>query len=171
MKRIVWLGAIASPMLLFFAGFVAFAQSAKTESERKVEEMEVPVAAQNAIKALAGGARIGEYAEEIKDGRKLYEGSWRTAFGTVDVLVDAYGNLVEVEESVAPASVPSPVRSTIEKMYGKDAEVQFEKKTVILYEAHLKRADGTHEVVLSPDGRKIEEGVEQAEESAGKNGK
>ena len=47
---------------------------------------------------------------------------------------------------------------------GKDAKVMWEKKTVIMYEAHFKKGDKTEEMVLTPDGRRYhEEGEKKGE--------
>lgn len=123
------------------------------ESERQVKESEVPAAALAALKKQAGGNALTEFAEEIEHGHKFYEGTYKSAGGSVDVLVTESGDLVEIEESIAAEQVPGGVRSAVEKEAGKDAKISYEKKTMIVYEAHFKKGDRKREVLMTPDGR------------------
>jgi len=138
-------------------------QKKKEESERKVEEKEVPKAALEALKKLAGGAALTEFSEEIEHGSTFYEGSWKGPHGKVDALVTADGDLVEIEEAVPGDAVPKAVKAASEKLAGKDAEMRFEKKTVVLYEVKFKKGERRHEVVLTPDGRTQEHEDEEGE--------
>jgi hypothetical protein len=136
------------------------------ERERKVEEKEVPKAALDALKKLAGGAALTEFSEEIEHGSTFYEGSWKGPHGKVDGLVTADGDLVEIEEAVPGDAVPKAVKAESEKLAGKDAELRFEKKTVVLYEVKFKKGDRRHEVTLTPDGRQHEHEEEEGEHEA-----
>ena len=42
------------------------------------------------------------------------------------------------------------------KAAGKDTELAFEKKTMILYEVKFQKAKALHELLPSPDGRNVE---------------
>ena len=134
------------------------------ETERKVEEKDVPKAALEALKKLAGEAKITEFAEEVEHGSTFYEGSWNGPQGKVDGLVTAGGDLVEIEEAVSGDAVPKTVKAAAEKMAGKDAELRFEKKTVVLYEVKFKKGERKHEVVLTPDGRQQEHEEEEGDQ-------
>jgi hypothetical protein len=141
-------------------GVWAFAQDKTApsgEQERKVQEAEVPKAALDALKKLAAGAAITEFAEEIEHGHKFYEGSWKGAAGNVDGLVTELGDLVEIEEAVKTETVPAPSRATVEKVAGKDAKMSWEKKTVVLYEVQFEKDGKRHEMVVTPDGRQVRE--------------
>lgn len=155
--RIMWLAV----SILAVGGLFALAQpkqekqqeKQKEEQERKIEEKDVPKAALDALKKLAGGAAITEFSEEIEHGSKFYEGAWKGSHGKIEMLVTVDGDLVEVEETVFGDSVPKAVMAAAEKAAGKGAELCFEKKTLILYEAKFKKGDSKHELVLTPDGR------------------
>ncbi len=131
------------------------------EQERSVKEAEVPPAALAALKKLAAGAAITEFAEEIEHGQKYYEGSWKGPNGNIDALVTAVGDLVELEEVVPAENVPGPVRVEAQKDAGKDAKLMWEKKTVVMYEVHFKKNGKGHEMILTPDGRRFKEETDE----------
>lgn len=152
--------------VLFVAAVLAIAQDQPgkpLEQERQVKETEVPKAALDALKKLAGAAALTEFAEEIEHQHKFYEGSWKGATGNVDALVTEAGDLVELEEVVPADKVPAAARAEVEKVAGKDATLTWEKKTYIMYEVHFKKDGKGHEVLLTPDGRRHEEEQEQGD--------
>ena len=135
------------------------------EQEREVTEAEVPVPALAALRKLAAGAKITEFAEEIEHGSTFYESSWKTAAGSnVDALVTPAGDLVEIEEQVSPDRVPATVLAAVRKSSGPDARLFCEKKTMILYEIKFRKGDQRHEILLTPDGRTLEKDIERGEE-------
>ena len=132
------------------------------ESERKVTEDEVPKAALAALKKLARRAKITEFAEEIEHGSTFYEGSWKTRAGAnMDVLVTSAGDLVEIEEEMPANKAPAEVLKAARKAAGQNAQLTCEKKTMILYEVKFTTPQGRHELLLTPDGRRVEEEVEK----------
>jgi hypothetical protein len=137
-------------------------QSSLAEVERKVTEAQVPAAALATLKKLAAGAEITEFAEEIEHGHTFYEGSWQApSTGQTDVLVTPTGDLVEIEVQVAAKQVPAAVRKAARKAAGKGTRLAFEKKTMVLYEVKFSKADRRHELLLAPDGHRVEEEVEK----------
>lgn len=154
--------------ILAVGGLLAWAQETKEipASERKVTETEVPAPARAALKKLAGAAALTEYAEEIEHGHKFYEGSWKALDGNVDALVTEGGDAVEIEEAIPAEKVPVPARAAVEKEAGKGTPVQFEKKTLFLYEAHYKKDGKGREIIVTPDGRHFHEDGEKTGEKA-----
>lgn len=131
-------------------------------AERKVTEAEVPAAALAALKKLAAGAEITEFAEEIEYSHTFYEGSWKNPAGAnMDVIVTPTGDLVEIEEQMSTDQVPAAVLKMAQSAAGKDTPLTLEKKTTILYEVKFQKDDSLHELLLSPDGRHVEEKVEK----------
>ncbi|MEK6674541.1 MAG: hypothetical protein AABZ47_02680 [Planctomycetota bacterium] len=164
----------SAAMLFVFGVFVTsglwvWAEEKKEnlESERKVKENEVPAAAMAALKKLSGGAAFTEFAEEIEHGHKFYEGSWKGPDGNVDGLVTEGGDVVELEESIPATKVPAAVRAMLEKEAGKDVAIQFEKKTLYLYEGHFKKDGKTREMILTADGREFHEDADKKGEKEG----
>lgn len=133
----------------------------KGEFEREVSKKDVPKAALATLKKLAGRAEITEFAEEIEFGHTFYEGSWKSSSGAnIDALVTKSGDLVEIEEKVD--KVPSAVLKAALKAAGKSVKLSFEKKTMILYEVKFSKDSKRHELLLTPDGRRVEEETEKA---------
>ena len=132
-------------------------QPPAADHERTVTEKDVPKAALDTLKKLAGSNAITEFAEEVEHGHKFYEGSWKGATGNVDAVVTEAGDLVVIEEVVPNDSVPSSARAAVEKAAGAGAKLTIEKKTMILYEAHWKKDGKSHELVLTPDARPFDE--------------
>lgn len=133
-----------------------------TEAERQVTEAQVPAAALAALKKLAAGAEITNFAEEIEHGSTFYEGSWKTPSGAnMDVLVTPAGDLVEIEEQTSIDKVPAAALNVARKAAGRETELAFEKKTTILYEVKFQKGESRHELLLTPDGRRVEESVEK----------
>jgi len=132
------------------------------EVERKVKESQVPEAALKTLKRMARDAKITEFAEEIEHGHTFYEGSWKNRSGAnMDVLVTKAGALVEIEQQIETKRLPAAVLKVARKAAGKDAELTCEKKTMILYEIKFRKGDSRHELLLTPDGRRVEEEVEK----------
>jgi uncharacterized membrane protein YkoI len=131
-------------------------ESKSEEQERKVTEAEVPAPALAALKKLAGGAKLTEFAEEIEHGSTFYEGSWKTA--------------VEIEEQVNPDQVPTAILAAVKKLSGPDAALFCEKKTMVLYEVKFKKGDRRHEILYTPDGRTLEKDVEKGDRDDDDNG-
>jgi hypothetical protein len=146
-------GAVLCGCLLLWAQGQPQAAQPPVEQERKVQEAEVPAAALAQLKKLAGAAPITQFSEEVEHGHKYYEGSWKGPDGNVDALVTEAGDVVEIEEVIPAAKVPAAVRAVIEKEAGKDAAVQYEKKTYVAYEAHFKKDGKGREILLTPEGR------------------
>jgi len=142
------------------------AQADKEEEiERKVTEAEVPAAALATLKNLAASAKITEFAEEIEHGHTFYEGSWKApSGGNVDVLVTPTGDLVEIEELVGADQVPAAVLAAAQKAADKDAQLAFEKKTMLLYEVKFQKGSQQHELLLTPDGHRVEEEDDEDDE-------
>jgi len=136
---------------------------AQGETEREVTEAQVPAPALAELKKLAGRATITEFAEEVEHGHTFYEGSWQTPSGAkMDVLVTASGDLVEIEERVTADQVPEAVLKAAGKAAGKGAKLGFEKKTMVLYEVKFRKGGRRHELLLTPDGRAVEEEVSES---------
>ena len=164
-----FLGGSVGATVILLGGLMALAQTkpAVHDYEKKVKEADVPKAALEALKKLANGAAITEFAEEVEHGHKYYEGSWKGADGNVDGLVTEGGDVVELEEAIATDKVPATVRTAAEKDAGKDTAMKWEKKTVVMYEAHYKKDGKGREIILLPDGRIFHEEGEKAGEKKG----
>lgn len=141
---------------LFFAGVLAVRaqpKKAEEEHERKIPPGDVPKAAMDTFKKLAGDAEFTQFEEEIEHGRTYYEGGWKGPNGRVEALVTPGGDLIETEEVVPADQLPKPVSDAVRKMAGKDAKLFAEKKTMWLYEVKFEKSGTRHEYLFFPDGR------------------
>lgn len=148
--------------VILFAAIVCVAAYAPQvaeadKSEREVSEAEVPATVMATLKKLAGGAKITQFAEEVDNGQTFYEGSWQTRSGAdMDVLVTQTGDLMEIEEQVSADKVPAAILKVATKVTGSGAPLAMEKRTIILYEVKFQKGGRQHELMLTPDGRRIE---------------
>ncbi len=83
----------------------------------------------------------------------------------MDAVVTPTGDLVEIEEQVAPDQVPATVLGAVRKLSGEGAALFCEKKTSILYEVKFRKDDQRHEILYAPDGRVMEKAVEKVEKA------
>lgn len=167
-----WTMLCAALVTLLAGGWIiAEDRNEPTEQERSVKESEVPAAALATLKKHAGAAAITEFAEEIEHGSKFYEGSWRGPDGHIDVLVTETGDLVEIEQAAPADRVPARVKAKVTQDAGKDAKLSWEKKTLVLYEVHFTKEGKGRELVLTADGRVLEDETEDHPDEDDRQGK
>ena len=79
---------------------------------------------------------------------------------TKDVLVDANGSVVEVEEQVSTESRPAAARQGLQDKAGKGKLVKVEtltkKDKLVAYEAKVLTNGKTSEVQVGPDGKALD---------------
>ena len=80
---------------------VAFAQ------EKKIQRADLPPAVEKTVAAQSEGATIKGFSQEKEKGQTYYEAEMTVGGHSKDVLIDANGAIVEVEEQVALDSVPA----------------------------------------------------------------
>ncbi len=70
-----------------------------------------------------------------------------------EATVTAAGDLVELDESMAPEAVPAVVRQAAQSRLGAGAQIRYERVTLVLYEAEGEIGGRDREVLVSPTGR------------------
>ena len=99
----------------------------------------------------------------------LYHCTFVSAFSrsaaNVDVLVTQAGDLVEIEKQIDIKKVPAAVLKAVRKAASKDAQLAFEKKTMILYEVKFRKGDSRYELLMTPDDRRVEEEVNKGSQN------
>lgn len=154
LRRIAVIGSVAFCLL----GALLVSADDKSDSqdgERSVEQSDVPASALDGLKKVAGDATLTAFAEEVEQGHKFYEGSFKAQDGSVDVLVTEAGDVVEVEESILATKAPNAVRAAVERQAGTGAT--FERKTLYLYEIHFKKDGKEQELIFTADARPYSE--------------
>lgn len=131
----------------------ALAQS----TERPVKMQDLPAAVQATVREQSKGATVRGLAEEVKDGQTFYEVSLRVKGRSRDVLMDATGNVVEIEDQVTLASLPPAAKAEIIKQAGQGKILLVESITknnaIVAYEAHVRRAGKIVEIKVDPAGK------------------
>jgi uncharacterized membrane protein YkoI len=136
------------------SAFLAMAQ------ETAVKLANLPPAVRAAVEQQRQGGTIRSLSRETEKGKTYYEAELTVNGHNKDVLFDAQGNMVEVEETVELSSVPPAVRATLEResaARGAIARVETLTKNGKLeaYEAQMKKGAKTSEVSVAPDGKLI----------------
>lgn len=125
------------------------------ETEKKVRAAAVPAAVKAAVAKQFPNAKVKEWSEEVEGTEKEYEASLLDGTVRKDVLLDATGKIVVIEETIAATELPAPVTAALKANYPK-ATIRVAEKltrgTVIEYEVGLAKAK-VKEVVFSPDGK------------------
>jgi uncharacterized membrane protein YkoI len=125
-------------------------------AEKKIQSKDLPPAVQKAVPAETKGAEIKGYNQETEKGKTFYEVETMLNGKSRDLLFDASGALVEVEEEVALDSIPSAAKAAIQKRAasGKVNKVEsVTKGQSVNYEAEITSKTGKRsEVAVKPDG-------------------
>lgn len=125
-------------------------------SEKKIQLKNMPAAVQKAVEEHTKGSTIVGYVEEHEDGKVFYEAETKVSGRTRDLLFDANGVLVEVEEEVAADTLPAAVKTALSTR-GKVLKVEaVTKGSIVTYEAEVEKNGKKSEVVMDARGNAIE---------------
>ena len=132
----------------------AFAQ------EKKIKRSELPAAVEKTVVAQGKGATIRGFSEEKEKGQTTYEAEMLLNGHTKDVLMDANGVLIEIEEQVDLQAVSAEVRAGLQAKAGKGKITKVEsitkKDKLVAYEAHVVTDGKKSEVQVGPDGKPLD---------------
>lgn len=145
---------------LFFSACILSAGTALAqETERPARMKDLPQAVQSTVREQSRGAVVRGLSIETENGQTFYEASLKIKGRIKDMLIDADGNVVEVEEQVTLASLPPAARAEVVKRAGKGLILTVESitknKAIIAYEAHVKTAGKISEIKVDPDGKPL----------------
>ena len=125
-------------------------------AEKKIGPQDLPPAVQKAVSGETKGAEIKGYNRETEKGKIFYEVETVLNGKGRDLLFDASGALVEVEEEIAFDNIPSAAKAAIEKRAanGKVNKVEsVTKGQSVSYEAEItSKAGKRSEVAVKADG-------------------
>lgn len=127
-------------------------------SEKRVKMKDLPPAVQKTVQEQSKGATLLGLARETEGGKTFYEAELKVNGHGKDVLIDPAGAVVEVEEEVPLAGVPSPAREAIRKYAGSGKIVLVESVTKdgsVAYEAHVQKAGKKSEIKVDASGNPI----------------
>jgi hypothetical protein len=128
--------------------------------ENKIKRSDLPPAVEKTVAAQSQGATIRGFSEEKENGQTLYEAELIINGHSKDVLIDANGAVVEVEEQVALDSLPTAVRDGLQSKAGKGKLIKVESLTkhdkLVAYEAKVVTDGKKSEVQVGPDGTPLD---------------
>lgn len=150
---------IARPLAPFAltAAFLLAGQA--QEREKKIRRSDLPAAVEKTVAAQTQGATIRGFNEEKEDGKTCYEAELIVSGHTKDLLIDATGAIVEVEEQVEMDSLPESVQSGLKAKAGGGQVGNVESITkhdkLVAYEAKVTNHGKRSEVQVGPDGKPL----------------
>jgi hypothetical protein len=128
--------------------------------EKKIKRSDLPAAVEKAVVAQSQGATIRGFSVEIGIEHTYYEAELMVDGYSKDVLMDANGHVVEVEEHVAMNSLPAAVRDGLQAKAGKGKLLRVESITkrgnLVAYEAKVLTDGRKSEVQVGPDGKPLD---------------
>ena len=144
--------------VILVAGLV-FAASAGAQ-ERKIKRSDLPPAVEKTVAAQSAGATVKGFSKENEKGQAYYEAEMVVNGHTKDILMDANGAIVEVEEEVAMDLLPAVVKAGLQAKAGQGKLVKVEtitkKDKLVAYEAQVTKGGKKSEVQVGPDGKSLE---------------
>jgi uncharacterized membrane protein YkoI len=125
------------------------------EKEVKVGLKDLPPAVQKTVKDLIKDAKLKGLSKEEENGQIVYEVETIKNEKTRDILIDAAGAILEVEESTTLNQIPGPAKTAIEKAAtgGKITKLEtVTKGGVTNYEAAIVKAGKSSEIKVAANG-------------------
>ncbi|HEV3511218.1 MAG TPA: hypothetical protein VGS05_05905 [Candidatus Sulfotelmatobacter sp.] len=128
--------------------------------EKKIQRSDLPPAVEKTVAEQSKGATIRGFSSEIENGKTLYEAEMTVQGHSKDVSMDENGKIVEVEEQVAMASLPTQVREGLQAKAGNGKIGKIESLTkngkVAAYEAKVVKNGKRSEIQVGPDGKPLD---------------
>lgn len=146
--------------MILIASFVAMGLGVAQEKEKKIKRSDLPPAVEKTVAAQSASATIKGFNEEKENGQIFYEAEMTVDGHSKDVLMDASGTVVEVEEEVAFDSLSPEVKAGLQAKAGKGKIVKVESLTkkgkLVAYEAKVTTDGKRSEVQVGPDGKPLD---------------
>jgi uncharacterized membrane protein YkoI len=136
-------------------GIVALA-TVGTASEKKIQMKDLPPAVRSAVETATKDSTIKALSREVENGKTMYEAETVKNGHSRDLLFDAKGAVVEIEEELALDSAPDPVKSALAARGGKVLTLEsVTKGSTVTYEAHVQKNGKRSEVKLDAAGKPV----------------
>jgi hypothetical protein len=138
---------------MLFAGGIALGQ------EHKIKRSALPAAVETTVVAQSQGGTIHGFSTEKEHGQIFYEAELMVNGRTRDILMDANGGIVEVEEQVVFDRLPAEVKAGLLAKAGKSVIKKVESITkhdkLVAYEAQITTKGKRSEIQVGPDGKSL----------------
>jgi spermidine/putrescine-binding protein len=146
--------------VLLIAGLAAAGMAVAQDQEKKIKRSDLPAAVEKTVAAESAGATIRGFSQEKENGKVFYEAEMTVSGYAKDVLIDANGAVVEVEEEVALDSLSPEIKAGLlaKADKGKITTVETIKKRnkLVAYEAKVSTNGKKSEVQVGPDGKPLD---------------
>ena len=86
--------------------------------EKKIKRSDLPPAVEKTVAAQSAGATIKGFSKENEKGQIYYEAEMVVNGHSKDLLIDANGVIVEIEEEVAASELPAEVKAGLQAKAG-----------------------------------------------------
>jgi uncharacterized membrane protein YkoI len=128
--------------------------------EKKIKRSDLPAAVEKTVALQSQGATIRGFSQEKENGQVYYEAELLVSGHTKDVLMNANGEIVEVEEQIALDSLSPAVKQGLQSKAGKGKLTKVESLTkhdkLVAYEAQVLTDGKKSEVQIGPDGKPLD---------------
>jgi len=148
-----------SPVVGLAAAASLFLALSALAQEKKIRRSDLPPAVEKTVAAQSSGASIQGFSEERENGQICYEAEMTINGHSKDVLMDAGGVIVEVEEQIAMDKLPPDVQDAVRAKAGKGKIVTVESITkhnkLVAYEATTLTMGKRSEIQVDPQGKPL----------------
>lgn len=125
--------------------------------EKKIKRSDLPPAVEKTVAAQSAGATVRGFSREKEKGQTFYEAELTVNGHSKDVLMNANGDVVEVEAQVEMNALPAEVMSGLQARIGKGKLIKVESLSkrgkLVAYEAQVMTNGKTSEIQVGPDGK------------------
>ena len=122
-------------------------------ADKKLQVKDLPAAVQKTVQEQTKDATLVGVSSEKEGGKTVYELETKANGKTRDLLIDAAGKVIEVEQEVSIDSVPPAVKTALEAR-GKVLKVEtLTKGTTVSYEAQIENKGKKSEVAVDGNGK------------------
>ena len=145
-------------IVILVAGLLGAASAGA--QEKKIKRADLPPAVEKTVAAQSAGATVRGFSQEKEKGQTYYEAEMTVNGHSKDLLMDANGAIVEVEEEVAIDALPAAVKAGLQSKAGSGKIVKVETLTkhdkLVAYEAQVTTNGKKSEVQVGPDGKPLD---------------
>jgi hypothetical protein len=128
--------------------------------EKRIKRSDLPPAVEKAVSVVSRGATVRGVSREDENGKTYYEIEMIVNSHSKDVLIDANGEVAEVEEDVPIDSLSVAVRDALQARAGKGKLQKVESLTkhgmLVAYEGQVDTNGKRSEVQVGPNGGRLD---------------
>jgi len=142
-------------MKALLAAPVALVALSLFAAETRIQMKDLPPPIQKTVEEQTKTAKLRGLSKEVDHGKTYYEAETTVDGKSRDILMDATGVIVEVEEATAFAGIPAAARKALQTKAGSGKILSVESVTrgsTVSYEAVIERNGKKSEVAVNADG-------------------